>query len=104
MVRSPTREYIVLFPAWDKTQDAAFRDLLVKGAVEVSATWAAATATVRGVSIVARHEHVGAVILEGVPAGAAVQCADGSKPAVNRSAGGRLAFFAPAGVRCHVGD
>lgn len=102
LVQSPTREYIVLFPAWDKTQDASFSNLLVKGAVEVSAAWVASTATVTGVSIVARHEHVGPVILEGVHASATVVCADGSKPAAT-SVGGRLGFVAPPGVRCHVG-
>jgi hypothetical protein len=102
LVQSPTREYIVLFPAWDKTQDASFSNLLVKGAVEVSAAWVASTATVTGVSIVARHEHVGPVVLEGVQAGATVACADGSRPAAT-SAGGRLSFAAPPGVRCHVG-
>jgi hypothetical protein len=102
LVQSPTREYIVLFPNWDKTQDASFSNLLVKGAVEVSATWVSSTSTTTGVSVVARHEHVGPVILDGVRAHATVTCADGSTPTTT-SVWGRLAFTAPRGVRCHIG-
>ena len=39
LVQAPTASYILLFPSWDLSEDASFRDILVKGAVEVSASW-----------------------------------------------------------------
>lgn len=101
LVQAPTRDYIVLFPAWDRAQDASFNNLLVKGAVEVSAAWVAAARSIVNVSVVARPEHVGKVVLEGVGATATAACADGTRPEVT-FAMGRLSFTAPPGVRCHV--
>ena len=109
LVQAPTASYILLFPSWDLSQDASFRDILVKGAVEVSASWSAARQAVHAVSVVARKEHRGAVVLRaarGMAAGTHVACADGSAPEVRVSSGGRggaeLAFIAPPGVRCHL--
>eukprot|EP01052_Picozoa_sp_SAG31_P018736 SAG31_NODE_1340_length_8709_cov_8.259117_5_plen_249_part_00 len=63
LVQAPHGDFISLFPVWDKSQDASFRSLLVKGAVEVSATWSAAQKEELNVSVVARSEHVGPVVI-----------------------------------------
>ena len=63
LVQAPDGEFIALFPVWDKSQDASFRSLLVKGAVEVSASWSAVTKAESGISLVARPEHVGAITI-----------------------------------------
>ena len=63
---------------------------------------------VHAVSVVARKEHRGEVVLRaarGMAAGTHVACADGSAPEVRVSSGGggaELAFSAPRGVRCHL--
>ena len=63
LVQAPDGEFIALFPVWDKSQDASFRALLVKGAVEVSATWSAVWKREAMVSFLARPEHVGPVVV-----------------------------------------
>ena len=50
LVQAPSGDFIALFPVHDKTEDASFRALLVKGAVEVSASWSAATQAEHSVS------------------------------------------------------
>lgn len=102
LVQSPTRNYIVLFPAWDLSQDASFRDLLVKGAVEVSASWNAKAARVENVSIVAREGHRGPVVIKGMGRGGTVACADGSEPRASVDDSGAMSFAAPSRVRCTI--
>ena len=103
-VQAPSRAAVALFPAWDRSQDASFADLLVKGALEVSAAWAAADQTVHNLSLVARPAHRGPVVLTGpLPRGPlAVACADGSAPPVQRPDAQTISFVAPPGVRCSV--
>ena len=101
LVQAPDGKFITLFPVWDRTQDASFANLLVKGAVEVSATWSAAKQQPTGITILARKEHRGPVVIELGSQHVAVTCADGSSPAV-RSSGGKATFDAPAGTACKV--
>ena len=63
LVQAPDGEFIALFPVWDKSQNASFRSLLVKGAVEVSATWSALLKAEVGISFVTRAEHMGPVVV-----------------------------------------
>ena len=106
LVQAPTSTYIVLFPAWDLAEDAAFADLLVKGAVRVSASWSAKRQTVFGVSVVVSSEHRGLVVIRkqlGMGDNwKVVRCADGMRPAVH-STSELFSFAAPAGVRCTIG-
>ena len=51
LVQAPGGDFIALFPVHDKTEDASFRTLLVKGAVEVSASWSAAAQAEHSVSL-----------------------------------------------------
>jgi hypothetical protein len=101
LVQAPNGRYISLFPVWDRTQDASFENLLVKGAVEVSASWSAAKQEATEISIRARKEHKGLVALQLDCADVAVDCADGSSPMV-RSSGDLVTFNAPPGVACKV--
>ena len=101
LVQAPNGKYISLFPVWDRTQDASFENLLVKGAVEVSASWSAAKQETTGISILARKEHKGPVVIQLDCADVAVNCADGSSPMV-RSTGDLITFDAPPGVECKL--
>eukprot|EP01051_Picozoa_sp_SAG22_P003089 SAG22_NODE_146_length_17566_cov_17.597847_5_plen_993_part_00 len=99
LVQAPNGDYILLFPAWDRSQDASFTNLLVKGAVEVSASWSASKKQASGVSIVARKEHIGEVRIRGLACTVKIKCADGSAPQPT-TAGDMTSFAAPPGVRC----
>jgi hypothetical protein len=104
LVQAPNGQTIFLFPAWDLAQDASFSGLLVKGAVEVSASWSAAKKAVSGVAIVARKERKTPVVIETTGLGVSftsVSCADGTKPVISTT-GTEVSFVAPAGVRCAV--
>ena len=101
LVQAPNGKFISLFPVWDRTQDASFENLLVKGAVEVSASWSAAKQEATGISILARKEHQGPVVLSLDCADVAVNCADGSSPMVT-SSGDLVSFSAPPGVECKL--
>jgi hypothetical protein len=105
LVQAPGGRYISLFPAWDRTQDASFTNLLTKGAVEVSASWSTARQEAYNISVRARLEHKGALRIAGLdckePAATlAVKCADGSAPQPHTTVDGVVSFVAPASVRC----
>lgn len=122
LVQAPNSRFIVFFPVWDKSQDASFRGLLVKGAIEVSATWSAAAQSEHGISLIARKEHRGPVLVACTPGLCSgrdgtdlaptpkvkVDCVGVSSqpvltvvplPMVGKSA---LSFAAPAGVNCSL--
>lgn len=101
LVQAPNGKYISLFPVWDRTQDASFDNLLVKGAVEVSASWSAAKQAATGITVLARKEHRGAVTIQLDCQDVLVTCADGSTPMV-RSIGDKTTFSAPPGVECKI--
>ena len=103
LVMAPNGEYISLFPAWDRAQDATFTNLLVKGAVQVSASWSASKKQAFGISIVARKAHIGEVRIKGLDChDLAVKCADGSTPQP-KTEGDMTNFAAPPGIRCTLG-
>lgn len=105
-------KFIMLFPAWDRTQDASFSSLLVKGAVEVSASWSAKDKAVGAVTVLARKEHAGDVVFKGLdilcsvcPVGCC--CAGqhiGNLRAVQGSAGADCPPATALGVKCADGS
>ena len=106
LVQSYNGACIELFPVWDKSQDASFNALVVKGAVEVSASWLSASQAVSGVSVRALVAGTTVTFVNPWPTKAATairaSCADGSTPAVALAGEGMFSFAAPVGVVCHL--
>ena len=101
---------VSLFPFWPATEPCTFQGLLVKGGIEVSASYSNATGKIESpVGLRVSYTWEGAatgVVRLGDPWGGGagsigVACEDGSKPTV-AWAGGVAVFNAPLAVQCSV--
>jgi len=107
-------QYVQLFPAWPKTEEASFDKLRVKGAFVVSAVWDVATQRPTSVRILSDSDAEGCGLLVPAKTEVRVSCAKGEvakeetagggaqQHVLRADADGRVRWRVRRGVACKV--